>query len=151
MGRYSSIALLISVSSMGLAPHANAGPYEDAFAKCLVASSSTRDNIVLVKWIARLILEHPELKHLSQIADADRTKIDKDLAAFFVRVLTVDCVKEGKQATKYEGSDIYTSAFGYLGEYAMKNMMQNKNVSGAAENFTKYLDQEALKKTMTPE
>lgn len=136
---------------MGLAPQANAGPYEDAFAKCLVDSSSPRDNIVLVKWIARLILEHPELNSLSQIADADRTKIDSDLAAYFSRIMTVDCVKEGKQATKFEGSDVFTSAFKYLGEYAMTNLMQHKNVSGATENFTKYLDQEALQKALAPE
>lgn len=75
MPRIAAAALLTFVSSLTLSHPTVAGPYQDEFAKCLIESSSPRDNLVLIKWVSRVIAAHPDLKALSQIDNAQKEKL----------------------------------------------------------------------------
>ena len=68
-----------------------AGPYGDDLKKCLVESTSKRDNIVLVRWLSKALLAHPEVKDLAVIPNAKAMQIDKDFARYVERLLGENC------------------------------------------------------------
>ena len=121
-----------------------AGPFGDDMAKCLVRSTSSKDNILLGKWLVRVYGEHSESKGLIYISDFDKKSIDRDVGKLFTRLLTQDCEFEAKKAYKYEGLSVMSNAFQVLGEVAGKELLEDRNVSKALKKFTEYIDYEKL-------
>ena len=121
-----------------------AGPFGDDMAKCLVSSTSTKDNILLGKWLVRVYGEHSESKGLTYISDYNKKNIDRDVAKLFTRLLTEDCEFEVKKAYKYEGLSVMGNAFQVLGKVAGKELLEDRNVSKAINKFTEYVDYEKL-------
>ena len=121
-----------------------AGPFGDDMAKCLVSSTSTKDNILLGKWLVRVYGEHSESKGLTYISDYNKKIIDRDVAKLFTRLLTQDCEFEVKKAYKYEGLSVMGNAFQVLGKVAGKELLEDRNVSKAINKFTEYVDYEKL-------
>ena len=121
-----------------------AGPFGDDMAKCLVSSTSTKDNILLGKWLVRVYGEHSESKGLTYISDYNKKNIDRDVAKLFTRLLTQDCEFEVKKAYKYEGLSVMGNAFQVLGKVAGKELLEDRNVSKAINKFTEYVDYEKL-------
>jgi len=121
-----------------------AGPFGDDMAKCLVSSTSSKDNILLGRWLVRVYGEHSESKGLVYISDFDKKIIDRDVGKLFTRLLTQDCEFEAKKAYKYEGLSVMSNAFQVLGEVAGKELLEDRNVSKALKKFTEYVDYEKL-------
>ena len=121
-----------------------AGPFGDDMAKCLVRSTSSKDNILLGRWLVRVYGEHSESKGLVYISDFDKKIIDRDVGKLFTRLLTQDCEFEAKKAYKYEGLSVMSNAFQVLGEVAGKELLEDRNVSKALKKFTEYVDYEKL-------
>ena len=121
-----------------------AGPFVDDMAKCLVRSTSSKDNILLGRWLVRVYGEHSESKGLTYISDYNKKIIDRDVAKLFTRLLTQDCEYEVKKAYKYEGLSVMSNAFQVLGEVAGKELLEDRNVSKAINKFTEYVDYEKL-------
>jgi len=121
-----------------------AGPFGDDMAKCLVSSTSSKDNILLGRWLVRVYGEHSESKGLVYISDYDKKSIDRDVGKLFTRLLTQDCEFEAKKAYKYEGLSVMSNAFEVLGKVAGKELLADRNVSKAIKKFTEYVDYEKL-------
>ena len=121
-----------------------AGPFGDDMAKCLVRSTSSKDNILLGRWLVRVYGEHSESKGLIYISDYDKKIIDREVGKLFTRLLTQDCEFEAKKAYKYEGLSVMSNAFQVLGEVAGKELLEDRNVSKALKKFTEYVDYEKL-------
>ncbi len=121
-----------------------AGPFGDDMAKCFVSSTSSKDNILLGRWLVRVYSEHSESKGLTYISDYNKKIIDRDVAKLFTRLLTQDCEYEVKKAYKYEGLSVMGNAFQVLGEVAGKELLEDRNVSKAINKFTEYVDYEKL-------
>ena len=121
-----------------------AGPFVDDMAKCLVSSTSSKDNILLGRWLVRVYGEHSGSKDLIYISDYNKKIIDRDVAKLFTRLLTQDCEFEVKKAYKYEGLSVMGNAFQVLGEVAGKELLEDRNVSKAINKFTEYVDYEKL-------
>ena len=121
-----------------------AGPFGDDMAKCLVRSTSSKDNILLGRWLVRVYGEHSESKGLIYISDYDKKSIDRDVGKLFTRLLTQDCEFEAKKAYKYEGLSVMSNAFEVLGKVAGKELLEDRNVSKALKKFTEYVDYEKL-------
>ena len=121
-----------------------AGPFVDDMAKCLVRSTSSKDNILLGRWLVRVYGEHSESKGLIYISDYDKKTIDRDVGKLFTRLLTQDCEFEAKKAYNYEGLAVMGNAFEVLGEVAGKELLEDRNVLKALKKFTEYVDYEKL-------
>ena len=121
-----------------------AGPFGDDLAKCLVSSTSSKDNILLGRWLVRVYGEHSESQDLLYISNYNKKIIDRDVAILFTRLLTQDCKFEAKKAYKYEGLSVMSNAFQVLGEVAGKELLEDGKVSKALNKFTEYVDYEKL-------
>tara|TARA_A100001388_G_C28574140_1_gene405712 strand:- start:263 stop:712 length:450 start_codon:yes stop_codon:yes gene_type:complete len=121
------------------------GPFGDDMSKCLVMASTSKDNILLGRWLVRVYGEHSGSKDLTNLSDYKKEQIDKDVARLLTRLLSEDCKVETKKALKFEGDIVMFNAFRVLGEVAGQELIEDKNVSNAINKFTEYVDYEKLK------
>lgn len=115
------------------------GPYVDDLQKCLTQSSSEKDVIILIRWLAKAINAHPNLSDISKLDEKKKIDIDKKMANYFEKIIEKECKNEFDNVSKYEGANGITVAFEFLGKSSMMQLMQNQNVNNSIEEFTKYL------------
>src|SRR3954447_16225201 len=108
-------SFFIFVLSWMISFPAAAGPFMDKFSACLVGSSSPRDNILLVRWFATAILSHGALSDLPPVSAAQGEEVDRALARYMTRVMTLDCKQEFLEARRYEGEEVMRQAFEFVG------------------------------------
>ena len=121
-----------------------AGPYGDDLKRCLVESTSKRDNIVLVRWMSKALLAHPEVKDLAVISNAKAVQIDKDFARYVERLLGENCGAPFANVMRYENPDAIRGSFEFLGQVATKEMVDNGQVQEAVTGVLKQLDMEKI-------
>lgn len=144
--------VVFAVSSLLFASAtAYAGPYGDTLGKCLVSSTSTADRTMLIRWLFVALSLHPDVQSLSAITVQQREQINKETARIMERLLTESCVKETREAMKYEGADTIEKAFSLLGEAAMRELISDPKVAAGVEDLTKNLNAEKLAKALSPQ
>lgn len=62
------------------------------------------------------------------------------------RLLTVDCRKETIEAIKYEGGGAMETAFGTLGQAAMRQLISAPEVAKGLEQLGEYIDKAEFEK-----
>lgn len=127
-----------------------AGPFSDEMSKCLVKSTSDADKSLLIQWVFAAMSAHPDVKALSNVSNEKGIDLNKRTAGLLVSLLTERCKAETQQAVKYEGPGVLKTSFQVLGEVAMQGMMTNPDVVSYMGGLGKYVDTEALKKTLSP-
>lgn len=137
--RMIAAAAALSVAML-LSANASAGVFADDFSRCLVKSSSTEDQSVLIQWIFAAITLNPSIKPLSSITAEQRDALNKKTAVLFERLIFTDCHNEAVQAVKAEGPTAFETAFQTLGQVAAQGMMSNPAVSGGLSDLAKYMD-----------
>ena len=125
-------------------------PFSDEMSKCLVKSTSDADKSLLIQWVFAAMSAHPDVKALSNVSNEKGIEINKRTAGLLVSLLTERCKAETQQAVKYEGPGVLKTSFQVLGEVAMQGMMTNPDVVSYMSGLGKYVDTEALKKTLSP-
>jgi len=136
--------IAFALTCMLLAAQCWAGPYSDDLKRCLVESTSKRDNIILVRWLSKALLAHPEVKDLAVIPNAKALQIDKDFARYIERLLGENCSSQFASVMRYEDPDAIRQSFEFLGQVAMKELMDNAQVKEAVTGVFKQLDMEKL-------
>jgi hypothetical protein len=143
--------LLCSVSislAIALPPGADASPYSDDLAKCLVRSTTTADKTTLVQWMFGTASLHPDVKWMAKVSDTQRQELNRSTAKIFSTLLTQTCVSETQQALKYEGPSTLVSSFTILGQVASRELFTNPDVAAAMSELNKYIDKESLQKKL---
>lgn len=87
-----ALALLALLGSTS----AQAGPYADDLAKCLVRSTGDADKRVLVKWIFATVALHPDVADIAAVSPAQRTELTRGTARIFETLITSSCRTEVK-------------------------------------------------------
>jgi len=136
--------ITLFIASLLISASCWAGPYGDDLKRCLVESTSKRDNIVLVRWLSKALLAHPEVKDLAVIPNAKAVQIDKDFARYVERLLGENCSAQFANVIRYEDQDAIRKSFEFLGQVAMKELMDNAQVQEAVTGVLKQLDMEKL-------
>ena len=137
-----SLALLLGTSS------AKAGPYADELSKCLISSTTDADKSLLVKWIFSAISLNKEVASFVNIPQEVRTKLDKDTAEIYMRLMTDSCKSQTHEAFKYEGQPAITSAFQLLGQVASQGMFNDPAVAAGMEGLMNFFDLDKLNKVL---
>ena len=119
---------------------AHAAPYSDDMAKCLVASTSQKDKVALVRWMFANAALHPDVASIARVSAQERGELDRTVAALLERLLAESCRKQTEDAIRYEGPVAFQLSFQVLGQVAMKELMSNKDVAAGFEGFAKYVD-----------
>lgn len=137
--------LFLAIASMPVAPRpSHAGPNKDEFLTCLVEKTSTSDRTVFFRWLVRVINSHPDVQQMSGLSGDERSKIDRDAAAYIERLVAIDCAGPGQQAAKLEGVNVVVEALRHLGKSTMAGVMQNPVVASEGQAFAQYLDKAKL-------
>jgi hypothetical protein len=117
------------------ASSASAGAFTDDMAKCLVSKSTNEDKTALMVWMFSAIADHPAARSMSNVSDSQRAELTKRVAAFVLRLLTVDCRDQTVAALKYEGAPAFGTAFQLLGQVAMQGLMRDPAVAQHFESL----------------
>ena len=117
-----------------------AGPFADAFGKCLVRSTTESAKHKLVTWIFVVASEHPALENKIEITERQKVMTDMNAADIVTNLFTQLCDKEALEAIQYEGDESLQKGFEQLGKVAMQSLMQHRDVTQAITRYTKYFD-----------
>ena len=142
------IALSTSLALMFSTSPVKAGPYADELSKCLVSSTTDADKSLLVKWIFAAFALNKEVAPFVNLPEEVRTKLNKDTAEIYMRLLTDSCKAQTHEAFKYEGQPAITSAFQLLGQVASQGMFNDPAVASGLEDLMKFFDLEKLNKVL---
>jgi len=128
------LALLILFSPLA---YCNSGA--DELQECLVRSTSEKDGIVLVRWMAKAINSHPDLKDISNLNEEKRKEIDRKMADYLSRLIKSDCNKEFTAINNKGGTSGTEAAFAHLGGSAMRQLIANKLVNESSQSFLVFI------------
>jgi len=136
-------AIASAVTCIGASP-AQAGPYADDMAKCLVRSTSAADRTSFVRWFFAAASAHPAVQSLAAVSPEQRDESNKSTAALFQKLLTESCRTEVQQAVKYEGAQTIAASFQVFGEVAGRELFTDPAVTQSMGGFEKYFDKQKL-------
>ena len=150
MGSMGTMKPLIAMSlglalGAALASPAQAGPYSDDLAKCLVASTSDTDRSLLVRWIFSTAALHPEVASIAAVTPAQREGTNKGTGQLIERLLTATCRQQTRDALKYEGPPAIQTSFQVLGQVAMRSLMENPAVAQGFQGMGRYIDEDKIR------
>lgn len=140
-----SINVIILSLGLIIGAPASANTPTNIFATCLVDNLNGKERKNLAKWIYLAMAAHPEIKSLSSANSNDIQKSDKYIGKLITKLLTINCPNELNKATK-SNPNALEQGFGLVGKVAMQELMTNKKVTKALENYIKYTDLEKIKK-----
>ncbi|MBM7074092.1 hypothetical protein JQC92_18985 [Shewanella sp. 202IG2-18] len=124
----------------------SAGPFTEQLSRCLVTSTSVGDRNDLVRWMFSAAAKHPAVKDLVNVTPEILENSNKKMGELMTRLLTVSCLKETKEALKYEGNATIEASFNALGQVAGKEMFSHPQVAEGMSNLEKYIDTETINK-----
>jgi hypothetical protein len=123
---------------------AQAGPYGDDMAKCLVRSTTSADRSSLVQWIFAAAAAHPDVKSLVSVSEKQRDGLNRTTAKLFEKLLTASCRKETQAAVKYEGRQTIQTSFNVLGQVAGRELFTDPQVTSSVAGLGQYVDQKKI-------
>ena len=129
---------------------AQAGPYADDMAKCLVKSSSADDKSLFMKWLFAAIALHPDVQAMATITPAQRDDLNRRTALLIQKLLTDSCRAAAQQAVRYEGPATIQYAFQVFGQAAAGDLFASPQVAAGMKDLAKYLDKEKLQELAAP-
>lgn len=143
---------LMAVFLCGVSQIAAAGPTVDQLSDCLVKSTTAADKTAVLQWTFSALSAHPDLKAYSQVTDAQRTQLDKNLAQTLQRILTEQCSAQAKAVIKAEGMQAVGESFQELGSITGEEILKNPEVKSQLQSVLRYVDMNKLVMTfLTPE
>ena len=142
--RILKLVLTIAVLAGAVALPADAGVYSDDLAKCLVASTTTRDQTDLVRWIFATAALHPGVSSIAAVSAEQRSAMARTVAELFERLLTESCRSQFSAAMQNEGNQTIEAAFQVLGQVAMRALMADPAVGRGFDEIDTYLHKEKI-------
>ena len=145
-------ALLIGLALMGATQMSVAGPTVDQLSDCLMKSTTATDKTAVLQWTFVALSSHPDLKAFSNVTDAQRTQLDKNLAQVLQRILVEQCSAQTKAVIQAEGLQAVGDSFQELGQITGEEILKNPEVKGQLQSVLRYVDLNKLVTTfLTPE
>ncbi len=129
----SALLLMFAVS-------AQAGVYTDELSKCLVSSTSKDDRIALVRWMFAAASAHPAVSSIAATTPQQLDDANRSVGELFMRLTTVSCREQTKNAILYEGQLAIQGGFEVLGQVAGTEMFSSPEVAAGMAGLEKYID-----------
>ncbi|MEM9971735.1 MAG: hypothetical protein AAF762_11655 [Pseudomonadota bacterium] len=121
-------------------PNANA----KALADCVALSTTGRDRLLIARWMALGIGSAKAMKDVVTVNPDVKDETDKQMAAVFDRLFTVDCKAEASEVVKAADIEGFESAGARLGLIAMQELMNDPAVTASLSDYVQYTDQDAV-------
>lgn len=139
MKKLSALALTATLLATGWSAPASAAAIDEVKA-CFADSTTGRDRKMLARWVFLAMAAHPDIRAMSAATQADIDQSNRDLAALFMRLVTEDCNAQMRRTLAESGNESVKSAFEYLGQMAMMELMAHQDVTLRIGEFEKYVD-----------
>lgn len=146
MIRLRSIVIAASLLAAG---EASAGEAGDRLGRCLVDAAKPADRTALVRWMVSALAAHPDLDGLIVLDAAQRDAAERTAAATFERLVAVDCAHAARGAIAVEGADSFGAAFQTLGELAMTEVVEQRDVQAGVAGLLRHVDMMKLGKVLS--
>ena len=117
-----------------------------ALGKCLVGKSNGEDRILVARWMGASIAMSPAMADVVTVDADKKDAIDREMAATFTRLMTVDCQAEMGALVKARDAMGIQAASGMLGQMAMQELLRDPATMQALMAHAKYIDQSAMQK-----
>lgn len=122
------------------ATQASAGVYTDDLSRCLVESTTAKDQKSFMTWMFFALALHPDVRQYANITPQQREGQDQLTARMIERLVTVDCRVETVKSLKYEGGNAIGAAFNVFGQSAARGLMSDAEVNKGLQNLATYVD-----------
>jgi hypothetical protein len=123
---------------------AQAGPYGDDLAKCLVSSTSKEDRESLIRWMFAASAANPAVAPIAKVSPEVMEHANVTTGKLFMRLLTESCKAQAKQALTYEGTSTIQLSFQVLGQVAGREMFADPAVGKAMAGMESSIDKKKL-------
>ena len=137
-------ALITLVVLGGLPRVADAGPFADDLARCLVKSTTATDRARFVRWMFAAASRHPEVRDLTTVSDERMTDASKAVGESLMTLLTKTCAEQTKLALQAEGALALQVSFQAFGQVAGTELFAHPEVAKATAGVEQYLNPQAL-------
>ena len=143
---------LMAMALMATTQMAIAGPIVEQLSNCLVKSTTAADKTTVLQWTFVALSAHPELKKFSNVNEAQRTQLDKNLAQVLQRILVEQCSAQTKAVIAAEGVQAVGDSFQELGQITGEEILENPEVKSQLKGVLRYVDLNKLVMTfLTPD
>lgn len=143
---------LFAATMFGTTQFVLAGATVDDLSACLVKSTTATDKTAVLQWTFVALSTHPDLKTFSQVTDAQKTELDKNLAKTLQRILVEQCSTQTKAVIQTEGLQAVGDSFQALGRITGEEIIKNPEVKSQLKGVLTYLDLGKLVTTfLTPD
>ena len=145
-----SIALLFATTSVpALAADttptaAELSAQANALGQCFVAKSTGADRLAVARWMLAGLASAPTMVDVAKVNPVRKVQADKDMAAIFTRLMTVDCATEARPLFLAKSKAAFETAGGALGGIAMKELLSDPRAAQGLADYVQYLDQSAF-------
>lgn len=141
---------LTAIFGLAVSLPAHAGLYADDLSRCLVEKTTADDKNMLVRWVISTTTLHPAVASLASMDAAVRSRINRDTARIFERLLTVSCLDQTRQAVRVEGAAAIQTGFQTLGQVAMSELFAHPDVAAALGELDSHIDADKLRSALDP-
>ena len=135
---------LFAFGLLALSTSAAAGPYNDKLAMCLVEKTTEADKTNLLRWMFAAMAQHPNVKDLTQVSEAQGEAMNKQVADLLWALMSDRCLAETRQAVKYEGDSAIGTSFEVLGRVAMQGLMSEPDVTAYIGRLDQHVEPGAI-------
>jgi len=111
---------------------------------CFIDSLNGKDRKELVKWIYFSMSAHPELESYTNIPTADMQNSYQRIGDLFTRLFVEDCPNEARAVRQADPQGL-KKAFEVVVKIAIRDMLIEKGVRTAVNNYSSFVDQEKIK------
>ena len=136
--------LIMLLAAALISTPAVSGAVSEALGVCMIDSLTGKERKQLAQWVFFGMSAHPEISRFSNVTEASKNETDQFVGQLVTRLLTEDCPAEARLALNSESSLALQTAFGLVGQVAMQELMNDKNVATSMSNFEQYLDKHKL-------
>lgn len=147
-----SAALCVAAALSVTVQTTNAGASVDQLSNCLVKSTTATDKTAVLQWTFAALSAHPDLKQFSNVTEAQKTQLDKNLAQVLQRILVEQCSAQTKAVIQAEGMQAVGESFQELGSITGDEILKKPEIKQQLQGILRYVDLNKLVTTfLTPE
>jgi hypothetical protein len=132
-----SAALVLALAGGGAA---QASAASDAFAKCLVDSSTGKDRMQFIRWFFGALSVNPNVATMATTTQAQRDDAARGAMASIERLVMVDCRKEALAALHQDGPEAMRTSFEVFGRTAAAELMSDPAVGKDLSRLESFSD-----------
>jgi hypothetical protein len=143
-----AVALLLLAVSI---TPAWADPAVDALSQCFSENTTGKDRKTMAKWLFVSMGAHPEMRAIASITPTSTEVVSKDAAELLTKLLVQACPKQTQAAVRAAGAPAaMQGAFAVIGQLAMQELMTDKGVVAAMGVLQTSLDNEEVRRVLSP-